>query len=53
VRNPHVLEGYDIAAMGFRSTHSVRLMVEAMRRSYLGRTRISATLNRHQPLGGR
>jgi gamma-glutamyltranspeptidase/glutathione hydrolase len=33
----NVLEGHDIAALGFRSTHSVRLMVEAMRRSYFDR----------------
>jgi gamma-glutamyltranspeptidase / glutathione hydrolase len=33
----NVLEGYDIAALGFRSTHSVHLMVEAMRRAYFDR----------------
>ena len=32
-----VLEGYDIAALGFRSAHSVRLLVEAMRRAYFDR----------------
>jgi gamma-glutamyltranspeptidase/glutathione hydrolase len=33
----HILEGYDIAALGFRSTKSVHLMVEAMRRGYRDR----------------
>ncbi len=33
----NVLEGHDIAALGFRSAPSVRLMVEAMRRAYLDR----------------
>jgi gamma-glutamyltranspeptidase/glutathione hydrolase len=33
----NVLEGYDIAASGFRSAHSVQLMVEAMRRGYRDR----------------
>ena len=33
----HILEGYDIAASGFRSARSVRLMVEAMRRAYADR----------------
>jgi gamma-glutamyltranspeptidase/glutathione hydrolase len=33
----HILEGYDIAASGFRSPRSVRLMVEAMRRAYADR----------------
>jgi gamma-glutamyltranspeptidase / glutathione hydrolase len=33
----HILEGYDIAASGFRSTRSVHLMIEAMRRGYRDR----------------
>ena len=33
----NILEGYDIAASGFRSTKSVHLMVEAMRRGYRDR----------------
>ena len=33
----NVLEGYGIAALGFRSTRSVHLMVEAMRRGYRDR----------------
>ena len=33
----NVLEGHDMAALGFRSTRSVHLMVEAMRRSYFDR----------------
>jgi gamma-glutamyltranspeptidase / glutathione hydrolase len=33
----NVLEGYDLAGLGFRSAHSVRLMVEAMRRAYFDR----------------
>jgi gamma-glutamyltranspeptidase/glutathione hydrolase len=33
----NILEGYDIAALGFRSTKSVHLMVEAMRRGYRDR----------------
>src|SRR5580704_3816688 len=33
----NILEGYDIAASGFRSATSVRLMVEAMRRAYRDR----------------
>jgi gamma-glutamyltranspeptidase/glutathione hydrolase len=32
-----ILEGYDIAASGFRSANSVHLMVEAMRRGYRDR----------------
>ncbi|MGB9647568.1 MAG: gamma-glutamyltransferase [Stellaceae bacterium] len=33
----NILEGYDIAASGFHSAKSVRLMVEAMRRGYRDR----------------
>jgi gamma-glutamyltranspeptidase/glutathione hydrolase len=33
----NILEGYDIAASGFRSAKSVQLMVEAMRRGYRDR----------------
>jgi gamma-glutamyltranspeptidase/glutathione hydrolase len=33
----NILEGYDIAASGFRSAHAVSLMVEAMRRAYFDR----------------
>src|SRR5262249_10094747 len=33
----NVLEGYDIAGLGFRSVPSVRLLVEAMRRAYFDR----------------
>jgi gamma-glutamyltranspeptidase/glutathione hydrolase len=33
----NILEGYDIKAAGFRSAHSVHLMVEAMRRAYFDR----------------
>ncbi len=33
----NILEGYDIAASGFQSAKSVRLMVEAMRRGYRDR----------------
>jgi gamma-glutamyltranspeptidase/glutathione hydrolase len=33
----NILEGYDIAASGFRSATSVQLMVEAMRRGYRDR----------------
>jgi gamma-glutamyltranspeptidase / glutathione hydrolase len=33
----HILEGYDIAASGFRSARSVHLMIEAMRRGYRDR----------------
>jgi gamma-glutamyltranspeptidase/glutathione hydrolase len=33
----NILEGYDIKAAGFRSAHSVQLMVEAMRRAYFDR----------------
>jgi gamma-glutamyltranspeptidase/glutathione hydrolase len=33
----NILEGYDIAASGFRSAKSVHLMVEAMRRGYRDR----------------
>jgi gamma-glutamyltranspeptidase / glutathione hydrolase len=33
----NILEGYDIAALGFRSAPSVQLMVEAMRRGYFDR----------------
>jgi gamma-glutamyltranspeptidase / glutathione hydrolase len=33
----NVLEGYDIAALGFRSAGSVRLIVETMRRAYFDR----------------
>jgi gamma-glutamyltranspeptidase/glutathione hydrolase len=33
----NILEGYDIPALGFRSTKSVHLMVEAMRRGYRDR----------------
>jgi len=32
-----ILEGYDVAALGFRSANSVRLMIEAMRRGYRDR----------------
>jgi gamma-glutamyltranspeptidase / glutathione hydrolase len=33
----NILEGYDIKSLGFRSAHSVRLLVEAMRRAYFDR----------------
>ncbi len=33
----NILEGYDIATLGFRSAKSVQLMVEAMRRGYRDR----------------
>ena len=33
----NVLEGYDIAGLGFRSAQSARLMIEAMRRAYFDR----------------
>ena len=33
----NILEGYDLAALGFRSAQSVRLLVEAMRRAYRDR----------------
>ena len=33
----NILEGYDLAGFGFHSAHSVRLMVEAMRRGYRDR----------------
>lgn len=33
----NILEGYDLAAFGFRSERPVRLMVEAMRRAYRDR----------------
>jgi gamma-glutamyltranspeptidase / glutathione hydrolase len=33
----NVLEGYDMAALGFRSAQSVHLMTEAMRHAYLDR----------------
>jgi gamma-glutamyltranspeptidase / glutathione hydrolase len=33
----NILEGYDMAALGFRSAHSVHLMVEAMRHAYMDR----------------
>ncbi|HYB10345.1 MAG TPA: gamma-glutamyltransferase [Alphaproteobacteria bacterium] len=33
----NVLEGYDMASLGFRSAQSVHLMVEAMRHAYLDR----------------
>ena len=33
----NILEGYDLAAEGFRSPHSVHLLVQAMRRAYFDR----------------
>jgi gamma-glutamyltranspeptidase/glutathione hydrolase len=35
----NILEGYDLAALGFRSAASVHIMAEAMRRAYADRAR--------------